>query len=197
MFKKFAKLIYVITSNVMVKNKCIVEKGSVLYPESEIVNNMRDKNRIIIGRNCHIRGQLLIYGHGGRIKMGNYCYVGRNTYIWSGKKISMGNRVLVSHNCNIFDNDTHPLDPKRRAAQFKNITKNGQPKAIDLKDKSVVIEDDVLIGANTIILKGTRIGKCAVVAAGSVVTKNVAPYTIVAGNPARFVKRLSLIRNNV
>ncbi|MBS9338181.1 2,3,4,5-tetrahydropyridine-2,6-dicarboxylate N-acetyltransferase [Fructobacillus sp. M2-14] len=54
--------------------------------------------------------------------------------------------------------------------------------------KPVVVEDNVLVGANAVIIEGVRIGEGAVVAAGSIVTKDVAPYTVVAGNPARKVK---------
>lgn len=53
----------------------------------------------------------------------------------------------------------------------------------------VIIEDDVMIGANSVILEGVKVGKGAVVAAGSVVTKDVEPNTVVAGSPARVVKR--------
>lgn len=53
---------------------------------------------------------------------------------------------------------------------------------------AVIIEDEVWLGANSIILSGVTIGKGAIVAAGSVVTKDVPPYTIVGGNPAKFIK---------
>ena len=55
----------------------------------------------------------------------------------------------------------------------------------------------VWIGLNSIILKGVNIGKCSIVAAGSVVTKNVPPYTVVAGNPARVVKTLEKTTSRV
>jgi len=54
--------------------------------------------------------------------------------------------------------------------------------------KPVVVEDDVLIGANCVVLEGVTVGKGAVVAAGAVVTKDVEPYTVVAGTPARKIK---------
>lgn len=53
---------------------------------------------------------------------------------------------------------------------------------------AIIIEDEVWLGANSIILSGVTIGKGAIVAAGSVVTKDVPPYTIVGGNPAKFIK---------
>ena len=55
--------------------------------------------------------------------------------------------------------------------------------------KAIVIEDEVWIGANAVITSGVCVGKHSVVAAGSVVTKNVPPYSIVAGNPARLIKQ--------
>lgn len=54
----------------------------------------------------------------------------------------------------------------------------------------VIVEDDVLIGANAVVLEGVRIGKGSVVAAGAVVTKDVPPYTVVAGMPAKFIKEI-------
>lgn len=54
----------------------------------------------------------------------------------------------------------------------------------------VVVEDDALIGANAVVLEGVRIGKGAVVAAGAIVTEDVEPYTVVAGAPARFIKKI-------
>jgi len=54
----------------------------------------------------------------------------------------------------------------------------------------VIVEDDVLIGANAVVLEGVRIGKGSVVAAGAIVTQDVAPYTVVAGMPAKFIKEI-------
>jgi acetyltransferase-like isoleucine patch superfamily enzyme len=173
------------------RNKmCVIGTTSVLSQSANIVNNLKQKESIKIGEYSHIKGELLVLGHGGLIEIGDYCFVGTNTHIWSGKHIKIGNRVLISHNCNIFDNDTHPLDPKARHKQYKEIMTTGQPKFIDLKDEEIFIEDDVLIGANSIILKGVVISKGAVVAAGSVVTKSVPPYVVVAGNPAKVIRDL-------
>ncbi|MFN7691728.1 MAG: DapH/DapD/GlmU-related protein, partial [Bacteroidota bacterium] len=61
----------------------------------------------------------------------------------------------------------------------------------NIASKPIVIHDKVWISFNAIILKGVTIGEGAVVAAGSVVTKDVAPYTMVAGNPAKFIKNVS------
>ena len=60
----------------------------------------------------------------------------------------------------------------------------------------VVIEDDVLIGANAVVLEGVRVGKGAVVGAGAVVTKDVAPHTVVMGMPAKKVKDVSEVKED-
>jgi acetyltransferase-like isoleucine patch superfamily enzyme len=182
--------IYTRLMKIISRSKCVLGRGSVLYQESEIVNIYGDKNKISIGKNSHIRGQLMTFGHGGNIEIGDYCFVGKYTNIWSAKNIKIGNRVLIAHNVNIFDSDTHPIDSKERHENFKEIITRGYPKKIDLKEKSIIIHDDVWVGACSIILKGVTIGEGAVVGAGSVVTKDVEAYTLVVGNPAKFVKKI-------
>lgn len=172
-------------------NPFIIGPHSVIYDSAQIINNLSVRENIIIGDYVHIRGQLLLFAHGGRIRIGDYCYIGTNTYIWSAKNISIGNRVLIAHNCNIFDNDTHPINPALRHNQYKEIISKGHPKIIDLKEEEVILEDDVWVGANSIILKGVTIRKGAIVSAGSVVTKDVTPHSIVGGNPASFIKFIS------
>lgn len=165
---------------------------TVIYSTSSIINASGNPENIVLGNFCHIKGELLLFGHGGKIEMGDYCYLGFNSRIWSAKQINIGNRVLIAHNCNIFDNDTHPLDPELRHKQFKDIITSGQPHDIDLKEEEIIIEDDVLIGANSTILKGVALGKACIIGAGSVVTKDVPPYTVVVGNPARIVRQLPI-----
>lgn len=169
---------------------CIMGKGVVLYDTALINNNLGDPGAIKIGGFTHVRGELMTFGHGGKITIGEYCYVGEQTRIWSALEITIGDRVLISHNVNVFDSDTHPLEPKARHAQFKEIITTGHPKSLDLREKPIVIADDVLIGCNSIILSGVLIGKGAIVGAGSVVTRDVPPYTIVAGNPAKVIREI-------
>jgi acetyltransferase-like isoleucine patch superfamily enzyme len=144
----------------------------------------------VIGSGSHIRGELLTFGHGGKIELGSYCYVGENTRIWSALNIAIGDRVLISHNSNIFDNDTHPIDAKLRHEHFRLITESGHPSTLALNERAVVIQDDVLVGCNTVVLKGVTIGEGAIVGAGSVVTRDVPAWTIVAGNPARVIREI-------
>lgn len=162
-----------------------------VHPGGEILaTNRHHHESIAVGPNTHIRGQLFTFGHGGRISMGSYCFVGDNTRLWSAKEITIGDRVLISHNSSIFDSDTHPLDARERHRHFVAIITEGHPSRIDLREEAVTIEDDVWIGCNVVVLKGVTIGRGAVIGAGSVVTSDVPPYVLAAGNPARVIREL-------
>lgn len=174
------------------RDLCRTDKSTVLHPTARIYNNHGDVNSITIGACTHIRGELLTFAHGGKIDIGDYCYIGEGTRIWSGMSIIVEDRVLIAHNVNIFDNSTHPLNPRVRHEHYKQIITIGHPKIIDLSEDPVVICNDAWIGCMSIILKGVTIGDGAIVGAGSVVTKDVPPYTIVAGNPAKIIREIPL-----
>lgn len=102
------------------------------------------------------------------------------TTIVAEELIDIGDRVAIGANSIIIDTDFHPLDYRSRL----NDTSAGN-------HKPIVIEDEVFIGLNCLILKGVHIGKGAVIGGGSVVTGNIPPAVIAAGNPARIVRHLS------
>ena len=142
----------------------------------------------MLGDNTILNGELLTFNHGGEITIGEYCYVGERTKIWSAKKILIGNRVLIAHNVNIHDQNAHPLDSKKRHEDQKHIMFNGFQNENDLNEKEIKIEDDVWIGYNSIILKGVTIGKGAIIGSGSLINRNVPEYAVVAGNPFKIIK---------
>jgi acetyltransferase-like isoleucine patch superfamily enzyme len=110
------------------------------------------------------------------IKVGNDCGLTGTTLV-AAEGIEIGDRVLIGANVTIVDTDFHPLDWEERR---RDINRG--------KHRPVIIEDDVFIGMNTLVLKGVRIGRGSVIGAGSVVTKDVPPNAIVAGNPAQIVR---------
>jgi acetyltransferase-like isoleucine patch superfamily enzyme len=168
-----------------------IHPDAVLYDTARIANNLGRHEAIRVGAHSHIRGELLTFSHGGAIEIGDYCYVGEQTRLWSAGRISVGHRTLISHQVTILDNLTHPLNPAARHAQFRAIITAGHPRDLDLGERPVVIGEDVLIGCASVILPGVTIGRAAVIGAGSVVTKDVPPYTIVAGNPAVTIRELT------
>lgn len=114
--------------------------------------------------------------------VGDHTYLGPGLSIGVARRISIGSFCHVSSNVSITDNDGHPLDPIKRA--------NGEPVEKDAV-LPVEIGDHVWIGEGAIILKGVLIGEGAVIGTKSVVTRNVRPFTISAGNPATAIGKVS------
>jgi len=107
------------------------------------------------------------------VSIGSNTAIGTYVHIWGHGGVSIGERVQIATHTSIIS-VTHDYTSDR---MFETSIL-----------KSVVIEDDVWIGANSVILPGVTLGKGCVVGAGSVVTKNVPPRAIVIGNPARVIK---------
>lgn len=168
----------------------ILHRTARIEAGARIVNIGGPDERIVVGARSVIKGELLVFRHGGRIDIGQWCFVGEGTRIWSGASVTVGHRVMISHHVNILDNLTHPLSAGARHAHFKEILTRGHPSEIDLGDQPVHIEDDAWIAASTIVLRGVRVGRGAIVAAGAVVTRDVPAFSVVAGNPARVVREL-------
>lgn len=169
---------------------CVLGAGVKLLPSARIRNIRGDSKFIRIGAHSIVAGELLVFAHGGEIAIGEWCYIGEGARLWSSCSLYLGNRVLISHNVNIFDSLTHPLNAQQRHAHYRAIAQTGHPTAIDLDERPVTVGDDAWIGANACVLRGVTIGEGAIIAAGAVVTKDVPPYTIVAGNPARVIREL-------
>lgn len=160
-------------------HSAILNPTSVIGPEGVIDNLRGDPKHIRVGEHCYVRGRLLTYGHAGDISIGDWCYIGVRTEIWSMASVSIGNRVLVSHGVNIIDGSSHSPVASERHQHFRDILTKGHPKNADevpgVEGAPIVIEDDAWISFGATILKGVRIGKGSIVAAGSIVTKDVPP----------------------
>jgi len=111
------------------------------------------------------------------INIGKNSYIGKNTRLIAyGSSIKISENVLIAANCTLITR-SHVYDSLD--IPIKNQGYINSP---------IIIEDDVWIGTNSIILKGVKIGKGAIIAANSVVNKDIEPYTIVGGSPAKFIK---------
>jgi acetyltransferase-like isoleucine patch superfamily enzyme len=154
---------------------------SARFGATASISNLRHKAAIKIGEHSLVCGELLVFQDGGQIRIGRHCFVGPNSRIWSGIDIEIGDRVLVSHGVNIHDNGAHSLAAHERHQHFVDIVLRAKLTLGAVKKNPVVIEDDAWIGFNAIVMKGVRVGRGAIVAAGAIVTRDVPPYTIVAG----------------
>jgi acetyltransferase-like isoleucine patch superfamily enzyme len=170
----------------------LIEINVTLHPTAQIANASGDPGDISVGSFTHVCGQLLTFPNGGKIQIGEWCYIGEGTRIWSQSSVTIGNHVLISHLVDIHDTDGHPIDWQERRqdaeARLTNQMQNLSRRTIAMP---VTIEDDVWVCFKATILKGVHVGKGAIIAAGAVVTADVPPWTIVAGNPAKVVRALT------
>lgn len=156
--------------------------------------------RVVFDRNSVLSCRIVLERNVGRVTVGSDSYIGGSQIICA-HQIDIGSNVLVSWGCTVVDHDSHSLNWRDRAEDVRKwregLLTGGLEKASELKNWDVVemspikIEDKVWLGMNVTVLKGVTIGEGSVVAAGSMVTKDVPPWTLVAGNPARVIKELA------
>ncbi len=147
-------------------------------------------SRIEIGDDSLVEGHLVTEAPNSVVRIGSNTFVGGQTLIAAVKSITVEDDVLISYHCVITDSDNHSVRYSQRKRDLHDWLA-GRHDWSKVQTEPVRICKGAWIGARVIITKGVTIGEGAVVGAGSVVTKDVAPYTIVAGNPARVVRELA------
>lgn len=170
-----------------------IDRGIILRCD----NPKSEKKYLCIGEDCIISGSFIFESTEGGVRIGNHTYIGGGTFI-SRSQIEIGNNVTIAWGCTIYDHDSHSLDYMERRRDVddelediragKNFILHKNWDVVN--SKPIKICDDAWIGMNCIILKGVTIGEGAIIGAGSVVTKDVPAWTVVAGNPARIIKTL-------
>lgn len=163
----------------------------------EIKLGKKDVQNIKIGDGCMIFGNFYIERSEAKITVGNDTFLGGSSFI-AAEEIEIGNNVMFSWGCTVIDTNAHSLNHNLRrndVQQWKASIDKGTPGSLknwgDIESKKIIIKDNAWIGFNSIILKGVTIGEGAVVAAGSVITKDVEDFTLVGGNPAKQIKKLA------
>ncbi len=140
-------------------------------------------SKLILKKNSHLicKGHIQMFeavkiecSDDSVLEIGNKTYINHDSEIRCRSHICIGNHCSIAYNVLIQDSDYHTI-----------YSDNGLPKPQTLP---IIIGDNVWIGANVIILKGVKIGDGAVVAAGSVVSKDIPSGVLVAGNPARVIR---------
>lgn len=146
--------------------------------------------QIHVGGGCLVHGDLVVETATGVIRIADNVFVGGGTLLDCVQSIEIEPDVLISHGCLLADSDNHSTRLSLRQQdlqQWRTGTRDwsNTPKA------PIRVRRGAWIGARVIILKGVTVGEGAVVGAGSVVTRSVPDFTIVAGNPAVIVKELA------
>jgi acetyltransferase-like isoleucine patch superfamily enzyme len=148
---------------------------------------MRGHGRLRLGDDVRLSGRSCFYfmrvaDGDPEIRIGHGVFIGNGCTLAAAERIVIGDRCLLAPGVRIHDNDGHPLDAARRAAGGAMEPANIGP---------VTVEAGAWLAAGAVVLKGVTVGARSVVGAGAVVTEDVPPDCVVAGNPARVVRRLT------
>lgn len=155
-------------------------KGSFIGPRYDLKPILRGVvlgDKVLVGREAWF--DISTYRKGAQIIIGNGTNIGRRAMISAARKIVIGEKCLISHDVSIIDHD-HDVFDADVSPMDAGIT----------EPKEIHIDDHCFIGARSFILKGVTLGKHCVVGAGSIVTKSFPAYSVIAGNPAKFIRSL-------
>lgn len=168
-----------------------VEVGKKLSVRGKLNLHISPNSKVKIGTNVRMKSGFGENAVGGALRIGFWVNRGGSLTICDGVGISnstivcsnsivIGEKTFIGGGTNIYDTDFHSIDPQIRVYGHDDAVKTAP----------IVIGKEVFIGGHCIILKGITIGDQAVIGAGSVVTKDITPRQIWAGNPVRFIKEL-------
>ena len=143
--------------------------------------------KLIVGDDVLIDGKCSFdfavrYAERPTLTIGNHTIVSHGCSFTVGRQITIGSHCLIAANARLFDAPGHPTDPALRKAGNPANPEDVRP---------ICIQDNVWIGTGAVIFPGVTVGEGSVVAIGAVVVNDVPPYTMVGGNPARMIRRLS------
>lgn len=144
---------------------------------------------LTVGRDSLVNCRVSYDRDNAKVSIGERTFIGASQLVCSNS-ITIGNDVMISWGVTIVDHNSHSVRFSEREKDVLDWRENKKDWST-VNTAPVVIGDKAWLGFNSIILKGVTVGEGAVVGAGSVVTKDVAPWTIVGGNPARVIRELS------
>mgnify|MGYP001446857868 CR=1 FL=1 len=180
----YYKIIYKLKYSLSVHNNTVIQFWKIRF------NNFKDVY-LEVGEGSYVASDINFEKDNSKL------LIGKNSFV-SGAKFSIANKVQIKDNVQIafgtvfFDHNSHSLNYKFRRQDLPNRLKSFKDWS-EVKSENIIIEDDVWIGTNSIILKGVKLGRGSVIAAGSVVTKSTKPFHIYGGNPAKIIKKIDVI----
>jgi galactoside O-acetyltransferase len=143
-----------------------------------------------IGSNSNIEASLVFERASARISIGSRTHLGGGTLLAAASSIEIGDDVLIAFEVIIMDHNSHSLKFRERRHDVRDWLQGGKDWST-VATAPVKISNKAWVGMRAVVLKGVTIGEGAVVAAGSIVTGDVSPWTIVGGNPARVIRPLT------
>jgi len=192
MFKKIRIYFYILKNIVLLKLNGVVFSNCIRI-RGPFTLDMYQNAEMYIGEHFSLTSSLMLNPLGRnlksmfRIDKGAKITIGNNVgmscvTLWAKKRITIGDNVKLGSGVMLMDSDMHSIDYMQR--------RKSNTDAINAKSKEIVIDNDAFIGTNSIITKGVKIGKRAIVAAGSVVVNSIPDDEIWGGNPAKFIKKM-------
>lgn len=173
------------------KKNALISSSALLGSNAWCVNCKPCKDNILINERVICRGLIRVESYGeGKLVIHSDVYIGDDTLISCTESIEIGSMTMIAHGVQIFDNDSHPLNSQQRELDYLIITNQKSGDRPKINTSPIKIGNNVWIGFNSIITKGVSIGDRSIVAAGSVVTKDVPANTLVAGNPAKIIREV-------
>jgi acetyltransferase-like isoleucine patch superfamily enzyme len=191
MFKVISKSLYKIASKLDNISNLAIDTSLIRVHKSSIFSLARlvyKKGSVVdIKQDTQVPGQLIFDRENAKISIGQRSFIHAN--VIAAQEIQIGDDVMISWGTMIVDHNSHAIAFSQRANDVIEWRK-GNKDWSNVICSPVHISNKVWIGFNAIILKGVTIGEGAIVGAGSVVTKDVAPWTIVGGNPAKLIREI-------
>ena len=180
LFKKIGKGV-VFGKNMTIRHPLKIEIGdNVVFDDNSVIDAKGEENKgIELGNNVLIGRNTIISCKGGDISIGDFSNIGPNNTLISESTLKIGKYVFTAGQMYMIAGGTHKFD-RTDIPIWKqpSISKGG-----------IIVEDDIWIGASSIILDGVKIGKGAIIGAGTLVHKRIRPYTVNVGVPAQEVKK--------
>ena len=170
-----------------------IDDGSFIETSySFVLDRSRPPYGVRVGRGSSTYGGTMFdLGERGRVTVGRYCMTNGARFVCDGE-ITVGDYSLLGWNSVIMDTRRAPLDPDRRRAALEEPAPAFPRRWVsEVEPEPVRIGRAVWVGFDCVIMPGVTVGDGAVVGARSVVAEDVEPWTVVAGNPARPVRRLT------
>lgn len=152
----------------------ILGRGARIDPRAFVARG----GAVVLGDGSIVRSGALLLPSGGAISVGHGTTINQYVVINGGGGVKVGSECMIAAFTAIYSMN-HVFSDKDKSIRSQGLSTKG----------GVVIDDDVWIGAHCCVLDGVRIGRGSVVAAGSIVTKDVPEYSVVAGNPARILRK--------
>jgi len=150
---------------------------------------MPRSSKVSIGEMTECNAILLFDRPQAEITIGNRCFLGKSTIV-AASSVTIGDDVMLSWGVTITDHDSHSLDFDKRANDVTEW-RHGRKCWDHVAVSPVTIQNKAWIGFGATILKGITIGEGAIVGAQAVVTRDVPPWSIVGGNPAKLIRQLA------